>query len=152
MVFTGLDDEEAPKAGGIFMAPLTDNPTLTTIAGFQTIVPKNQDKHLVGLRRRPVLRRPLRRLLGRMGYGYVREAGPVRDGRQRNGPSGLIINQDNSGVAKDGIYTFNVLQNQGIFLADTLLNKLFLVAQTGEPVRRLPVLELLGQCGPGRWR
>ena len=41
MVFTGLDNEAAPKAGGIFMAPLTANPTLTTVAGFQTVVPKN---------------------------------------------------------------------------------------------------------------
>ena len=41
MVFTGLDNEEAPTAGGIFMAPLTANPTLTTVAGFQTVVPKN---------------------------------------------------------------------------------------------------------------
>lgn len=41
MVFTGLDVEDAPTAGGIFLAPLTTNPTLTTVAGFNTVVPRN---------------------------------------------------------------------------------------------------------------
>ena len=41
MVFTGLDNEAAPKAGGIFMASLTDSPTLSTVASVNTEVPKN---------------------------------------------------------------------------------------------------------------
>ena len=41
------------------------------------------------------------------------------------------LDQDNNGIANDGTYTFNVQKNQGIFLADTELNTLYLVAQTG---------------------
>jgi hypothetical protein len=39
VVFTGLDVEEAPTAGGIFLAPLAPDPTLTTLVGFNTVVP-----------------------------------------------------------------------------------------------------------------
>ncbi len=39
VVLTGLDVEEAPTAGGIFLAPLALDSTLTTLVGFNTVVP-----------------------------------------------------------------------------------------------------------------
>ena len=40
VVFTGLDSESAPTAGGIYLAPLTPNPKLTTLAKIGEAVPK----------------------------------------------------------------------------------------------------------------
>lgn len=39
MVFVGLDDEDAPTEGGIYLAPLTPSPTLTTLVGIGDPVP-----------------------------------------------------------------------------------------------------------------
>ena len=52
-------------------------------------------------------------------------------------------------TAKDGIYTFDVLKNQGIFLADTELNKLFLVAQTGALYDDFLFWNFSGNAGQG---
>jgi len=148
MVFTGLDVEEAPTAGGIFMAPLTANPTLTTVAGFNTVVPKNGtntlsafgeglsfDGHYVGFW---------------AGWGtdtFERRVECATDGnaivRQ------ACLDQDSSGVAGDGIYTFDVLMNQGIFLADTDLNRLYLVAQTGDLYDDFLFWNFSGNAGQG---
>ena len=130
MVFTGLDFEEAPTAGGIFMAPLTANPTLTTVAGFQTVVPKNGTQTLKAFGEGLSFDG---RYVGFWG-GWGNETFAKQVGCAADGNADLIAacyGQDTSGVAGDGIYTFDVLKNQGIFLADTALDKLFLVAQTG---------------------
>ena len=130
MVFTGLDNEEAPKAGGIFMAPLTANPTLTTVAGFQTVVPKNGTNTLSAFGEGLSFDGRYVGFWG--GWGTEKFARQVQCATDGNAiVRQACIDQDNSGTAKDGIYTFDVLKNQGIFLADTQLNKLFLVAQTG---------------------
>ena len=72
----------------------------------------------------------------------------MRDGRQRNRPSGLPRpGQQRRG--QDGIYTFDVLKNQGIFLADTQLNKLFLVAQTGDLYDDFLFWNFSGNAGQG---
>lgn len=131
MVFTGLDVEEAPTAGGIFMAPLTADPTLTTVAGFQTIVPKNGTNTLSAFGEG--LSFDGRYVGFWAGWGtetFARQVSCATDGNASVVQA--CIDQDNNGVAGDGIYTFDVLTNQGIFLADTELNKLFLVAQTGD--------------------
>jgi len=39
MVFTGLDNEEQPTLGGIYLAPLTEQPPLTTLIGIGDAVP-----------------------------------------------------------------------------------------------------------------
>ena len=88
MVFTGLDVEAAPTAGGIFMAPLTAHPTLTTIAGFQPSFRKTG----------PTPRRPSAKACpfdgryvgfwGALGYRYLPERRtPVPDRRQRGSRS-----------------------------------------------------------------
>lgn len=130
MVFTGLDFEEAPTAGGIFMAPLTVSPTLTTVAGFQTVVPKNGTQTLKAFGEGLSFDG---RYVGFWG-GWGNETFAKTVGCAADGNADLIAacyGQDTSGVAGDGIYTFDVLKNQGIFLADTDLGKLYLVAQTG---------------------
>jgi hypothetical protein len=148
MVFTGLDVEEAPKAGGIFMAPLTANPTLTTVAGFQTVVPKNGTNTLSAFGEGLSFDGRYVGFWG--GWGtetFQRQVQCATDGnavvRQ------ACINQDNNGTPKDGIYTFNVLKNQGIFLADMLLNKLFLVAQTGSLFDDFLFWNFSGNAGQG---
>ncbi len=148
MVFTGLDVEEAPKAGGIFMAPLTANPTLTTVAGFQTIVPKNGTNTLSAFGEGLSFDGRYVGFWG--GWGtetFARQVECATDGnaivRQ------ACLDQDFSGVVGDGIYTFDVLKNQGIFLADTELNRLYLVAQTGSLYDDFLFWNFSGNAGQG---
>ncbi len=130
MVFTGLDNEQAPTAGGIFMAPLTANPTLTTVAGFNTMVPKNGSNTLTAFGEGLSLDG---RYVGFWaGWGtetFSKQVSCAVDGNPD--VTAYCLQQDNNGTVGDGIYNFDVLKNQGIFLADTMLDKLFLVAQTG---------------------
>ena len=148
MVFTGLDNEAAPTAGGIFMAPLTANPTLTTVAGFQTIVPKNGTNTLSAFGEGLSFDGRYVGFWGAWGTEtFARQVQCATDGnaivRQ------ACLDQDNNGTANDGIYTFNVLKNQGIFLADTELNKLFLVAQTGSIYADFLFWNFSGNAGQG---
>lgn len=148
MVFTGLDVEEAPTAGGIFMAPLTADPTLTTVAGFQTIVPKNGTNTLSAFGEG--LSFDGRYVGFWAGWGtetFARQVSCAADGNAS--VIQACIDQDTNGVVGDGIYTFDVLKNQGIFLADTALNKLFLVAQTGELYDDFLFWNFSGNAGQG---
>ena len=148
MVFTGLDYETAPKAGGIFMAPLTANPTLTTVAGFQTVVPKNGTQTLKAFGEGLSFDGRYVGFWG--GWGtetFARQVQCATDGnaivRQ------ACLDQDFSNVPHDGIYTFDVLKNQGIFLADTDLDKLYLVAQTGDLYDDFLFWNFSGNAGQG---
>lgn len=148
MVFTGLDVEEAPTAGGIFMAPLTANPTLTTVAGFQTVVPKNGANTLTAFGEGLSFDGRYVGFWGGWGTDtFARQVQCATDGnavvRQ------ACLDQDNNGTANDGIYTFDVLVNQGIFLADTDLDKLFLVAQTGDLYDDFLFWNFSGNAGQG---
>lgn len=130
MVFTGLDVEEAPTAGGIFMAPLTANPTLTTVASFNTVVPKNGGQTLRAFGEGVSFDGRYVGFWG--GWGtetFSKQVSCAADGNAD--VRAYCVQQDRNGVANDGIYNFNVLKNQGIFLADTQLGKIYLVAQTG---------------------
>lgn len=131
MVFTGLDNEAAPTAGGIFMAPLTATPTLTTVAGFQTVVPKNGTQTLKAFGEGLSFDGRYVGFWGGWGTDtFARQVKCAGDGNAA--VIAACYAQDNNGTANDGIYTFDILKNQGIFLADTDLNKLYLVAQTGD--------------------
>jgi len=148
MVFTGLDNEEAPTAGGIFMAPLTDNPTLTTVAGFQTVVPNNGSYTLTAFGEGLSFDGRYVGFWG--GWGtetFQRQVQCATDGnaivRQ------ACLDQDDNGEPNDGFYSFDVLVNQGIFLADTELNKLFLVAQTGDLYDDFLFWNFSGNAGQG---
>ena len=148
MVFTGLDVEEAPKAGGIFMAPLTANAALTTVAGFQTVVPKNGTNTLSAFGEGLSFDGRYVGFWGGWGTDtFARQVQCATDGnaivRQ------ACLDQDDNGTPNDGIYTFDVLTNQGIFLADTQLNKLFLVAQTGSLYDDFLFWNFSGNAGQG---
>lgn len=148
MVFTGLDYETAPKAGGIFMAPLTANPALTTVAGFQTVVPKNGTNTLSAFGEGLSFDG---RYVGFWG-GWGTDTFERQVSCPADGNADVIqacLDQDTSGTANDGIYTFDVLVNQGIFLADTDLNKLFLVAQTGDLYDDFLFWNFSGNAGQG---
>ena len=148
MVFTGLDVEEAPTAGGIFMAPLTANPTLTTVASFNTVVPKNGSNTLSAFGEGLSFDGRYVGFWGGWGTDtFERQVQCATDGnaivRQ------ACLDQDFNGVEHDGIYTFDVLVNQGIFLADTDLNKLYLVAQTGDLYDDFLFWNFSGNAGQG---
>lgn len=148
MVFTGLDVEEAPTAGGIFMAPLTANPTLTTVAGFNTVVPKNGTNTLSAFGEGLSFDGRYVGFWG--GWGtetFERQVQCATDGNAV--VIAACMAQDNNGVVGDGIYTFDVLKNQGIFLADTDLNKLYLVAQTGDLYDDFLFWNFSGNAGQG---
>jgi hypothetical protein len=148
MVFTGLDVEEAPTAGGIFMAPLTASPTLTTVASFNTVVPKNGPNTLSAFGEGLSFDGRYVGFWGGWGTDtFERQVQCATDGnaivRQ------ACLDQDFNGVAGDGIYTFNVLKNQGIFLADTDLDKLYMVAQTGDLYDDFLFWNFSGNAGQG---
>lgn len=147
MVFTGLDNEESPTAGGIFMADLVADADLTTIAGFQTSVLSANNYSLNNPDTDNVVD-PAAFTLTAFGEGLSFDgryvgfwAGWGDDVFQKTVECGSDGNsalseacreQDNNGTANDGIYTFDVIANQGIFLADSVTKDLFLVAQTGD--------------------
>jgi len=148
MVFTGLDNEAAPTAGGIFMAPLTDNPTLTTVAGFQTVVPNDWSKTLTAFGEGLSFDGRFVGFWG--GWGtetFARQVQCATDGNAT--VLQACLDQDVNDMAKDGIYTFDVLKNQGIFLADTELKKLYLVAQTGALFDDFLFWNFSGNAGQG---
>jgi hypothetical protein len=148
MVFTGLDKEGAPTAGGIFMAPLTTSPTLTTVAGFQTVVPKDGTNTLSAFGEGLSFDGRYVGFWG--GWGTETFAKQVQCATDGNAiVRQACLDQDDNGTFNDGIYTFDVLKNQGIFLADTQLNKLFLVAQTGDLYDDFLFWNFSGNAGQG---
>jgi len=137
MVFTGLDNEEAPTAGGIFMADLMENTTLTTVAGFNTDVTKNSNNIKVPNASNYTLSSFGEGLSfdGRyVGFwaGWGDETFSKTLNCRDHGNSALSAACKEQSPEGDGKYTFEVKKNQGIFLADTVTEDLFLVAQTGE--------------------
>lgn len=127
MVFTGLDNEQAPTAGGIFLADLKPNATLTTVAGFNTVVPKNGSNTLSAFGEGLSFDG---RYVGFWG-GWGTDTFKKTVFCPTDGNTGLLEACNNSS-AGNGQYQFDILKNQGIFLADTWSSKLYLVAQTGD--------------------
>ena len=92
MVFAGFDNEDDPTLGGIYLAPLdgTTQPPLDPLVEIGGQVPGENSKAAVQQAGRGrLLRRPLRRLLGRLGDADQDPAPAVPDRRQR-GPRGLL--------------------------------------------------------------
>ncbi|WP_136809870.1 PEP-CTERM sorting domain-containing protein [Desulfosediminicola flagellatus] len=130
MVFTGLDNEDAPTAGGIFMADLKEDASLKTIAGFKTEVPSNfipfSSVETSSLENNPPTLNAFGEGLSFDGRYVGFWAGWGDDTIKRD----LTCKSDgkDKGCAGETKY---VSKNQGIFLADTEADKLFLVAETG---------------------
>lgn len=133
VVFTGLDDEANPSAGGIFMFDI-DAPDegLKTIAGFNTVVPKKNDSTTADTYLSAfgeALSFDGQYVGFWAGWGENKIKTP-----QSCGPDGnkdLLDYCNSIQTEPEGGEALKVLENQGIFLADTLNDKLFLVAQTG---------------------
>lgn len=157
VVFTGLDNEDSPTAGGIFMANLEPNASLTTVAGFNTVVPYQET--------RPTLNTFGEALSfdGRYvgfwaGWGtdvFTKTVWCTSDGNSALTGACMegSIGDQNGGYT--GKYEIDVIKNQGIFLADTQQNELFLVAQTGDLFDDFLFWNYSGNPGKGegaRWR
>ncbi len=128
MVFTGLDNEEAPTAGGIFMANLEKDAQLTTVAGFNTPVPHQTDSTLNTFGEGLSFDGRYVGFWARWGTETFQKT--VTCGSDGNSD---LLAECRAGSGNDkGEYTFDVVKNQGIFLADTEEKTLFLVAQAGE--------------------
>lgn len=130
-VFTGLDNENAPTAGGIFLADLVENSSLKTVAGFNTEVPGNSGATLSSFGE--ALSFDGRYVGFWAGWGSETIQKTFECGSDGNRS---LLNdcksQDDNGTPNDGIYTFDVIEHQGIFLADTVEEELYLVAETGD--------------------
>lgn len=128
MVFTGLDNEDAPTAGGIFMADLSEQSRLTTVAGFNTSVPNDNSHTLKAFGE--ALSFDGRYVGFWAGWGDDYFTKTVNCGSDGNSSLlGACVKGSNDG---EGNYAMNVIKKQGIFLADTLEKELFLVAETGD--------------------
>ncbi len=131
MVFTGLDNEDAPTAGGIFLADLVENSSLKTVAGFSTEVPGSSGTTLSSFGEALSFDGRYVGFWAGWGSETIQKAFECGSDGNRS-----LLNdctsQDDNGTPNDGIYTFDVIEHQGIFLADTLNEELYLVAQTGD--------------------
>jgi hypothetical protein len=131
IVFTGLDIEEAPTMGGIYVAPLVDRPSLTAIALIGDAVPDRSgspllDAHFV-----------------RFGEGLAYDGRYVAFWGAWGAETRDIVltcptdgNKDRIAYclqvyAPDGTTTVQVPVNQGIFLHDTVSRKTLMVARSG---------------------
>ena len=133
LVFTGLDNEEAPTMGGIYVAPLANRPTLTTIAIVGGPVPDRNGAPLVD-----------GSTFTTFGEGlaydgrYVAFWGAWGAGTRdivltcpTDGNKDLIAYCLANSPGPDGTTTLQVSVNQGIFLHDTTSRTTLMVAHSG---------------------
>ena len=133
VVFTGLDNEDAPTLGGIYLAPLTSNPTLTPLVEIGDLVPNSQGVALGDGSSFNAFGEGLafdgRYLAFWAAWGSEKREiilecpadgnADIKQYCMENSPNG------------DGLWPMEVPVNQGIFLMDTQTNSLKLVARTG---------------------
>lgn len=154
MVFVGLDNEENPTFGGIYQAPLTQPPTLTTLVALGSAVPDEKGQTFT-----------------RLGEGLSYDGRFVAFwGAWGNETNTLWLDCPTEGNA-DRIqfcleevgdnFPVEVPVNQGIFVYDTFIGKLWMVARTGEEFDdfvfwnfsgRVPGSEEEDDGEPARWR
>jgi hypothetical protein len=134
IVFTGLDNEQAPTMGGIYVAPLVDRPVLTAVAVIGDPVPDRNGAPLDGS------------TFTTFGEGlsydgrYVAFWGawgsdkrgrdlvcPTDGNKDRIAFCNLPVDQGGTG----GMITMQIHVNQGIFLHDTVSGKTMMVARSG---------------------
>ena len=152
VVFTGLDVEAAPTAGGIYMGKVgASGPT--TLVAIGTTVPGADDTVPGGAK------------LNRIGEGlsfdgrYVSfwgawgtETREVTVTCPEEGNAIVrqyCIDKDDNGTPNDGVYVFEVPLHQGIFQLDTATGNLQLVAQTGDNYEDFLFWNFSGNAGQG---
>ncbi len=153
VVFTGLDNEGAPTAGGIYLAPLTANPTLTTLAKIGDVVPNTGGQTFGGFGEGLSFDG---RNVGFWGY-WGAETMTVHVGCASDGMAAAYCRQ----LYPDGVNLTEPL-HQGIFTLNTTTDALAMIAQTGENgytdflnwtfSGRVPGTEGETDGEPARWR
>lgn len=136
IVFTGLDNENTPTLGGIYVAPLADRPPLTAVALIGDPVPDRSGAPLLDLAGLPSTFTKFGEGLafdGRFLTFWGAWGADTRD---------IVLTCPNDGnkdrrayclkvYAPDGTTTMQVPVNQGIFLHDTVSRKTLMVARSG---------------------
>lgn len=134
IVFTGLDNENAPTMGGIYIAPLNDQPSLTAIAQIGDPVPDQGGNPIAGA------------TFATFGEGLAYDGRhvafwgawgtdmrgialtcPTDGNKDLIAYCNLPIDQGGTG----GTITMPVSVNQGIFINDTASGKTLMVARAG---------------------
>ncbi|MGA8004894.1 MAG: hypothetical protein WCA17_02245 [Burkholderiales bacterium] len=133
VAFVGLDNEDAPTAGGLYIAPLADKPALTALVQIgQTMVTDNAGKPMAGDPTFTALGEGLAfdgRYIAFWG-AWGTETRPITLTCPTDGNADLIAACQNQ-YPPDGVTTKPVPVNQGIFLYDTVQKKLWMVARAG---------------------
>ncbi len=83
LVFLGLDNEDAPTMGGIYLAPIAQDPALLPLAEIGGAVPGVESAVFNRLGEAAFLRRALRLVLGRVGRRNPHGRARVPERRQR---------------------------------------------------------------------
>lgn len=123
-VFLGVDNEDKPTKGGIYLAPLVLSPALTklvgigdTAQGFGDLLENERKLTRIG----EALSFDGRYLAYWGAVGTATRLVTLRCPSDGNADvRAACLAQDQNGTAGDGEYTFEVAANQGIFLTDTL--------------------------------
>ncbi len=123
VVFTGLDNENAPTAGGIYLAPLTANPSLRTLAKIGESVPNSGGQTFGGFGEGLSFDG---RNVGFWGY-WGPETMTIHVGCSADGMASAYCKQ----LYPDGVDLTEPL-HQGIFTLNTTTDALTMIAQTGE--------------------
>ena len=135
-VFTGLDNEEAPTAGGIFLSKLG-----ATAQQLKSLVLIGATD--IGTAIASGVTTTLNRIGEALSFdgnkvgfwgSWGSETKQVEVRCAADGNSSVLAacrNNDTNGVAGDGIYIFDVPMHQGIFVVDTETGEITLQAQTG---------------------
>lgn len=135
-VFTGLDNEEAPTAGGIFLSKL--GATAQQLKSL-VLIGATDIGNAIGA--------GVKTTLNRIGEGlsfdgnkagfwgsWGNETKQVTVTCSSDGNAAIVAackNNDTNGTAGDGIYTFEVPAHQGIFVVDIETGEISLKASTG---------------------
>lgn len=136
VVFTGLDNEAAPTAGGIFLSKLGD---MAQSLKSLVMIGATDISNAIGAAVRTTLNAIGEGLSfngSKVGFwgSWGSETRQVTVSCPTDGNASRLaacLAQDDNGVAGDGIYNFDVAAHQGIFLVDTETGEISLAAQTG---------------------
>jgi len=134
IVFTGLDNEEAPTMGGIYLAPLAPQPTLTTLVGIGSQVPDSNGNALGDGSTFNALGEALSfdgRFVTFWGAWGHQKREQILD-CPTDGNKDLIAYCMANSPLPGGKTPVQIPVNQGIFVIDTITGSTKLVARTGE--------------------
>lgn len=136
VVFTGLDNEDAPTAGGIFLSALSDPvDSLKSLVRIGVDTAVNWGQGLSKMLNFKQIGEALSfdgKFVGFWG-AWGSETKTVTVNCASDGNADMLAAckaQDNNGIANDGTYTFEELANQGIFVVNTETGELTMKGST----------------------